>query len=116
MARIAFDVDEKTKREIRIRLAEEGKTLSEVMRALCLYYKNFGLSMVSSDHQHDQEGKGHFTTTLYLDEESTRKLNELSARTGKIRSNVVSFLLKLSSIGREGEIELNENDNDIQDD
>lgn len=46
MARIAFDIDEKTKQEIRIRLVKENKTLSEVMRALCLYYKNFGLPVM----------------------------------------------------------------------
>lgn len=43
MARVAFDIDEKTKREIRIRLAGEGKTLSEVMRTFCSHYKDFGL-------------------------------------------------------------------------
>ena len=61
MARIAFDIDEKTKRKVKVRLAEEGKTLSEVMRALCLYYENFGLPTASSEHLHDQEGKRHFT-------------------------------------------------------
>ena len=54
MARIAFDIDEKTKREIRIRLVKENRTLSEVMRVLCLYYKNFGLPLVSDDALHDQ--------------------------------------------------------------
>ena len=61
MARIAFDIDESTKRKIKVRLAEEGKTLSEVMRALCLYYESFGLPTASSDQPHDQEGERHFT-------------------------------------------------------
>lgn len=43
MVRIAFDIDEKTKREIKIRLAEESRTLSEVMRTFCSHYKDFGL-------------------------------------------------------------------------
>ena len=59
MARVAFDVDEKTKREIKVRLAEEGRTLSEVMRTLCLYYRDFGLEgleMIGSDHPHREDG------------------------------------------------------------
>jgi len=43
MARIAFDIDDQTKREIKVRLAREGRTLSDVMRAFCLHYKDFGL-------------------------------------------------------------------------
>lgn len=100
MARVAFDIDEKTKREIRIRLAEEGTTLSEVMRAFCSHYKNFGLSMVSSDTAaHGQGGNRLFTTVLYLDEEATRKLNDLSMTMSKTRSDVVSLMLKTPGLG-----------------
>lgn len=114
MARVAFDVDEKVKREIKVRLAEEGRTLSEVMRAFCLHYKNFGLSIVSSDTGgYSQEDNRLFTTVLYLDEGSTKNLNNLSMTTGKTRSSVVSLLLEMSGIGKEGEIELDEDGNEI---
>jgi len=43
MARIAFDIDDRVKQEIKVRLAREKRTLSYVMRIFCERYKNFGL-------------------------------------------------------------------------
>ena len=43
MARIAFDIDDDIKRQLKGRLALEGQTLSSVMRSFCMHYKDFGL-------------------------------------------------------------------------
>lgn len=43
MARIAFDISDQAKQEIKVRLAREKRTLSDVMRVFCSHYKNFGL-------------------------------------------------------------------------
>lgn len=43
MARITFEIDDQIKHEIKIRLAKEGQTFSDIMRVFCSYYRDFGL-------------------------------------------------------------------------